>query len=613
MSDIIKLLPDSLANQIAAGEVIQRPASVVKELLENSVDAGASSVSVIIRDAGGTLIQVVDDGKGMTETDARMSLERHATSKISKADDLFAIRTMGFRGEALASIAAVSQMELKTKSTQRDVGTEIQVEASRVKAQDICAHPGGTTISVKNLFYNVPVRRKFLKSDAVEMRHIIDEFERVALANEQVEFKLYHNDQQLFHLPATILRERITAIFGKSYHDKIVPVEELTDLVGIKGFIGKPETARRTRGEQFMFVNGRFFKSSYFHSAIQQAFDGLVPSGHHPAYFIYFTVDPASIDVNIHPTKTEIKFEDERSVFAILRSTVKRSLGQYHVSPSLDFDRDETFDINPAKQHQHIPQPGITVDKNFNPFEVEKPAVRQQDWARGSSFHKQETTGWEEMYASMNKTLSAPGDTVSQIEFEHEPTADRDNTIVRQIGNRYILVQSDEGIFLLHQYRAHVRVMYESFETTLGQGNKAVQQLLFPVTLEFNAQDSVILNLVMDALNDVGFDMSALGKNAFIVRGLPANCANISIEEMIAGFIDDMREDRPTETSKLFQRVTRSLAQHTAIKSGIEMQAQEMITLFRQLMRCNQPQFDLNGKPTFMLINNQMLDKLFNA
>ncbi len=611
MADIIKLLPDSLANQIAAGEVIQRPASVVKELLENSVDADASHIQLIVKESGRNLIQVVDDGKGMTEADARMSLERHATSKIATSDDLFHIRTMGFRGEALASIAAVAQLEMKSRSENRKVGTHLLIEASKLRFQEACAQEQGSTISVKNLFFNVPVRRKFLKSDAVEMRHIIDEFQRVALVNEAIEFKLYHNDQQLFFLPKSNLRQRVTHIFGKSYNEKIVPVDEETDLVKVRGFIGKPEAARKTRGEQFFFVNGRYFKSSYFHAAIQQAFDGLIQPKHHASYFIYFEVDPESIDVNIHPTKTEIKFEDERSIYAIVRSAVKRSIGQYHVSPSLDFDKETAFDYLPPKEGSHIPEPGITVDANFNPFTPEK-RQRQTDWERGSSFqHKQPSaTGWEQLYEGLNQSLSKPEPASDEQILELE--GDENNTIVRQIGLKYILVQSSEGIFLIHQYRAHMRILFEAFERTLTTEKKASQQSLFPTTLALSKQDANLLASLTQPLTNMGFEIESFGGDSFIIRAVPAACTEINIEEVIGGFIDDLRSDKPTDESELMQRVVRSMAQQSAIKSGKALKAQEMLELFRSLMRCSDPQRDLNGRPTFVLMNGGMLDKIFD-
>jgi DNA mismatch repair protein MutL len=609
MADIIKLLPDALANQIAAGEVIQRPASVVKELMENSVDAGSNQIQLIVKDAGRSLIQVVDDGKGMTEADARMSIERHATSKIANSEDLFRIRTMGFRGEALASIAAVAQLEVKTKSQSRKVGTHLLVEGSQVKFQEPCALEGGSVISVKNLFFNVPVRRKFLKSDAVELRHIIDEFQRVALVHPELEFKLYHNDQQLFFLPKSNLRQRVSAIFGKGYNEKLVPVEEETDLVKISGFIGKPEAARKTRGEQFLFVNGRYFKSSYFHSAIQAGFEDLIPAKHFPSYFIYFDVKPESIDVNIHPTKTEIKFEDERSIYAILRSTIKRSIGQYHVSPSLDFEREQSFDILPLKKGSSVPPPGITVDPTFNPFDQEK-RKSQSNWERGASFQPS-SVGWEKLYDGLNQTLSKQESSLPQEQvLELEGT--ESDTIVRQIGLKYILVQSSEGIFLVHQYRAHMRILFEELErSTIGNTTMA-QQSLFPETLELSTQDAALFKTLIQSLQSIGFEIEPFGGNAFIIRAVPASCTDINVHEVLGGFLDDLRGDRPSDGRELTSRVIKSMAQQAAIKSGKALQAQEMLDIFRSLMRCTDPQRDLNGRATFVLLNGAMLDKLFD-
>lgn len=615
MPDLIKLLPDALANQIAAGEVIQRPASVVKELLENSVDADAGHIQLIVKDSGKALIQVVDDGKGMSEADARMSLERHATSKISKTDDLFHIQTMGFRGEALASIAAVAQLEMKSRSEDRKVGTHLMAEGSKVKFQEVCAFERGTSISVKNLFFNTPARRKFLKSDAVEMRHIIDEFERVALVNPDIEFKLFHNDQQLFFLPKAPLRQRVIGIMGKSYNEKLVPVEEATDLVKISGFIGKPESARKTRGEQFLFVNNRFFKSSYFHHAIQQAFEGLIQSGHHPSYFIYFEVEPEAIDVNIHPTKTEIKFEDEKSIYAILRSAVKRSIGQYHVAPSIDFEREESFDILPPAKGSQPEPPGVTIDPNFNPFDASHQQGKKQDWERGQAFqHRTSSAGWEKVYKGLEPKVPTRQEFETPEEQEQllELSGDDDNTIVRQIGLKYILVQSQEGIFLLHQYRAHTRILFETFETALLSEQHASQQSLFPTQIELSAQDAALLNGLQEPLRSIGFDIESFGNNSFIIRAVPTACTEMNVADVLGGFIDDLREDRPTDEGELRGKVIKSMAQRSAIKSGKELKAQEMLSLFRTLMRCKSPQHDLNGRPTFVLMNGGMLDKIFD-
>lgn len=610
MADIIKLLPDSIANQIAAGEVIQRPASVVKELLENSVDAGAKHIQLIVKDSGKTLIQVVDDGKGMTETDARMSLERHATSKIRSAEDLFHLSTMGFRGEALASIAAVAQFDIKTRAIGTDIGTHLVVEASTVKEQEICATPVGTTMAIKNLFFNLPARRKFLKSDPVELRHIIDEFERVALVNDHVEFKLYHNDQELFFLPIGTKRQRIINVLGKSYNEKLVPVDESTDIVNISGFVGKPESAKKGRGEQFLFVNNRYFKSGYFHSAIQNAFEGLIPSGFHPSYFIYLEVDPESIDVNIHPTKTEIKFEQEKAIYAFLRSAVKRSLGQYHVAPSLDFDLETAFDVVPLRKDQEVKMPTIEVDPEYNPFESteRKPRQSNSDWASGQRFQKPMTQNWESLYENLN-TMATPDEQIQKLEL----SGSDDQTKVRQIGLRYILVQSEDGIFLLHQYRAHARILLEDFETSLSEHPQGSQQELFPSTIDLSPQDAALMASVMPTLDKIGFQIELFGQHSFIIRGIPSACIELNIEDTLLGFINDLKANKPADEAQMRDRIVRSMAQQTAIKSGRTLKAQEMLAMFRNLMRCKQPQYDLNGKPTFVLLNSGTLDKLFEA
>lgn len=610
MADIIKLLPDSIANQIAAGEVIQRPASVVKEILENSVDAGAKHIHLIVKDSGKSLIQVIDDGNGMSETDARMSLERHATSKIRTADDLFKLVTMGFRGEALASIAAVAQLEIKTKPESSEVGTRLIVEGSQLKSQEACAAKKGTIISIKNLFFNVPARRKFLKSDPVELRHIIDEFERVALVNEHIEFKFNHNDQELFYLPISSKRQRIISVIGKSINEKIVPIEEETDLIKISGFVAKPEAAKKGRGEQFLFVNNRFFKSAYFHSAIQNAFDGLIQSGFHPSYFIYFEVNPEAIDVNIHPTKTEIKFEHEKAIYAILRSTVKRSLGQYHVMPSLDFDLETAFDFLPANKDREIKAPTIKVDPTYNPFEIDekKPKMSNTQWSSGQRFQRPITQNWESLYEHLN-TMATPETDIPKLDFE----VNKDNINVKQIALRYILVESEEGTFLLHQYRAHARILHEEFESSLVAQTQGSQQELFPTTLDLSSQDATIFKTAIQTLDKIGFKIESFGQNSFIIRGIPAACLGINIEETLLGFINELRENKPSDDEHFNGKIVRSIAQQTAIKSGRVLKAQEMLSLFRNLMRCKQPQYDLNGKPTFLLLNGRTLDKLFDA
>lgn len=600
MADIVKLLPDSIANQIAAGEVIQRPASVVKELLENSIDAGAQNIQLIVRDAGATLIQVVDDGHGMSETDARMSLERHATSKITTADDLFRLRTMGFRGEALASIAAVARIEIKTRTASRELGTELVAEASTVKAQQHVAHGIGTTVSVKNLFFNVPARRKFLKTDAVELRHIYDEFHRVALAHPELKFMLHQGDQLVYQLPAANLRRRIEKLMGKTFEDALLKVEEHCDFVRIEGFVGKPEVARRSRGEQFLFVNKRFFRSTYLHTAVVQAFENLLPHGQHPAYFLFLTVEPDTIDVNIHPTKTEIKFADEKALFAVLRSAVKRAIGHFHLSPRLDFEQEQAFDVPPPSNGTHVAQPQIRVNPDYNPF---KPEISTRNWEQGRNL-RSSVSGWESLYSPPEPT---------PIQTHLEQPAQKSVHETRQIGTRYVMVISDEGVFVLHQHRAHLRVLFEAFENSVQRGEPAIQQSLFPVTMDVNAADMALFVEAMPILRAMGFDAEPLGKQQVVVRGTPDACPEVDVVASLAGFLDDMRKNKPLEADKLREHRLRSMASHSAIKAGQPLDAGQRLGLFNALMNCRTPQHDPMGRPTFAVLNSNTLDTLFEA
>jgi len=449
MSDIIQLLPDHVANQIAAGEVVQRPASVVKELLENSIDASSTSIQLIIRDAGKTLIQVIDNGKGMSTTDAKLSFERHATSKIRVAEDLFKLHTKGFRGEAMASIAAISHVEMKTKQNSQEIGTHIKIEGSKVMYQEMTATPVGTNIAVKNLFYNIPARRNFLKSDTIETRHIIDEFQRVSLTHPEIDFSLYHNDNEIYLLKASNLRKRIVAIFGAKMNEKLVPVSEDTEMISIEGFITKPNFSKKKRGEQFFFVNNRYVKSPYLNHAVVAAFEGLLEHGSHPSYFLYLTVPSKSIDINIHPTKTEVKFDDEKAVYAILRATVKHSLGQYNVAPILDFNRDATLDTpyNFTKQESKPSSPKITVDPSFNPFSNEDTIQNKSSYQ-----HVKENSNWESLYVTTDEVE------FQEKLFDNEQTYPSNKTI--QIQRKYLLSSIKSGVVLIHQSLAHQRVLY---------------------------------------------------------------------------------------------------------------------------------------------------------
>ena len=487
MSDIIKLLPDSVANKIAAGEVIQRPASAAKELLENSIDSGASEIKLIIKDAGKTLIQVVDNGSGMSETDARMSFERHATSKIQSANDLFAIRTMGFRGEALASIAAIAHVDIKTKLSNQELGSHICIEGSEVKSQDAVSCTDGTNISVKNLFFNVPARRNFLKSNNVETRHIIEEFNRVALVNPNIEFSFIHNERKVFKLPISNLKQRITGIMGSNYGQKLVPVEQKTDKINITGYIGKPEFAKKTRGEQYFFVNNRFIKHPYLNHAVDNAFQELLPSKAFPSYFIYFDVDPKQIDINIHPTKTEVNFLDNKLIYAILRSAVKQGLGKYNITPTIDFEVEQSFDAPNPPKGKPIINPFEKTESTFNPFETQQQKIQTKREVSNSE-------NWEKLFAGknvQNEIFESPDDAKSNNEHLNElRTSNNENGTeerkIFQIQNRYILTFIKSGILIIDQQNAHERILYERYKKMLENKKGNSQQELFPQNISLH-------------------------------------------------------------------------------------------------------------------------------
>ncbi|MBK7182094.1 MAG: DNA mismatch repair endonuclease MutL [Bacteroidetes bacterium] len=614
MADIIQLLPDSVANQIAAGEVVQRPASAVKELMENALDAGAKSIKLIVKDAGKTLIQVIDNGCGMSETDARMSFERHATSKIRKADDLFAIRTMGFRGEALASIAAIAQVELKTKRIGDEVGVKIEIEGSELKSQEACNAPEGTSISIKNLFYNVPARRNFLKTDSVELRHIIDEFQRVAIPNPEVAFSLHHNNSEIFNLTAGNLKQRLMGIFGNSYNSRLVPVEEDTDIVKIKGFVIKPEFAKKTRGEQFFFLNKRFIKNAYLHHAVQAAFDQLLPNDSFASYFLMLDVNPKTIDINIHPTKTEVKFEDEKAIYAFLRSTVKKSLGQFNIAPSLDFDQEAHLYNMPLKPIDGIiKQPTIKVDPTYNPFKVEKPDFSKNTTDRELS----NKSNWEKMYSRHNDNqqhFELKQDEVQQQSID----ADWDNElhesnkkITYQLHNRYILSHIKTGFMVIDQQGAHERILYERILASFEKHKSATQQELFPKAIELNAADFALVKELRDDILAIGFDISEFGKNTFVIHGVPADTAQHDSVQLLEGLLENYKQNMMELKSDKRENLARSMAFNTAIKSGKVLTQEEMNNLIDELFACKMPYSTPTGKPTITTFSLEDLDKRF--
>ena len=599
MSDLIQLLPDHVANQIAAGEVIQRPSSAVKELIENAIDAGASNIKLIIKDAGRTLIQVVDNGSGMSDTDARMSLERHATSKIKKADDLFSIRTMGFRGEAMASMAAISHLEIKTKLHSNDLGTKILIEGSELKSQESCATNNGTSISIKNLFFNVPARRNFLKSDNVELKHIIDEFQRMALAHPDCAMSFFQNDKEVFNLPSSSLKQRIVGIFGNKYNEKLVPVKEETSLVAVNGFVGKPEFSRKTRGEQFFFVNQRFIKSGYLHHAVANAFQELIPEKHHPSYFLFFDIDPKFIDVNIHPTKTEIKFEDEKSIYAIVRSCVKRALGVHNIVPSLDFEKDPAFDNIPNSKKVNLKEPSIKVDSSYNPFEQKTKSDNTY-----SPTPKVKTENWEQLF----EELPTPSNNTTEVleKSWSENTEETDKTIF-QLNKQYIVSSIKSGLMIIHQQRAHERILYEYY-LKMQHNEGPSQQLLFPKTIELAPSDIEIVKTISDELLNMGFRFDYLNKNSIVVLGTPTDVEMDNLDKVIEELVEQFKNESSIEKH---DNLSRSLAKSMSIQSRRKLNQEEMRSIIDNLFACQIPNTTAKGKPTLITLTLEELVKKF--
>lgn len=610
MADIIRLLPDNVANQIAAGEVVQRPASVVKELLENSVDAGATDIQLIVQESGKSLIQVIDNGKGMSEADARLAFERHATSKIQKAEDIFGILTKGFRGEALASIAAVSKMQMRSRETDADLATELKIAANKIESQEACNAPIGTNISVRSLFYNIPARRNFLKSNQVELRHIIDEFERVAMAHPEVAFRFEHNSNELFHLPASALRQRIVNIFGKKYNEKLVPVEEETDLVRIKGFVGKPEFAKKTRGEQFFFVNMRYIRNPYLHKAVQKAFEGLLLEGSHPSYFLYLDIDPAGIDVNIHPTKTEIKFEDERSIHSIIRTAVKHSLGQYNIAPSLDFERDQQF-TPPPPSGQNIEAPGVYIDPSFNPFDnKEAPNKSTTSNYQQKSFSQERFRDSGEWESLLNQ-IPELAEQAEQTEIESS-----DQELVKanylQVGRKFLLKSHGDGLMLIHQARAHRRVLYEKILNSLKNQQIASQQLLFPQQISFSPSDHSIITELLPQLRELGFDLDEFGQNELVVHGIPLFLEGKPLDEVLHQILENSKDFVKLDKAELADNMAVKMAKLAALKVGTVLEQEVMAHLVDELFACASPYLSPEGKPTIINLALGDIDKTFN-
>ena len=617
MSSIIQLLPDHVANQIAAGEVVQRPASVVKELLENAVDAKATDIKLILKDAGKSLIQVIDNGVGMSVTDSRLCFERHATSKIRQAEDLFSLHTKGFRGEALASIAAIAHVEMKTKQDQEELGIHIVVEGSKFVSQEPAVLPKGTSFAVKNLFFNIPARRNFLKSETVEQRHIVDEFQRVAMAHPTIHFTMYHNGSEMFNLPISNYRQRIVNIFSGKTNEKLVPVSEETEIVSLQGFVGKPEFAKKNRGEQFFFVNNRFIKSGYLHHAVMAAYEGLLKDGAQPSYFLYLNVPPHTIDINIHPTKTEIKFDDEHSLYAILRSSIKHSLGQFNVAPVLDFERDPNLDTPYDYQGKNAEYPTIQVDSNFNPFAETKPS---KSFSSSSNYKKSEIAQpiWESLYVGLKQNTQE----IAEMTFENEEAVtsslfeenDIEQEIKRtyQIHKKYIVSPIKSGMVIINQKRAHERVLYEEFLTNMTVQQASSQRLLFPLELFFSPNEIELVRELQLSLENLGFIFDAFAESSIVISGLPITITESKVSIVLDDLLTDLQNGIVTDSFSQNDTIAKSMCKSLAVRTGTYLTEKEQESLVHNLFACKEPNVSPFQKPTFITMSVEDLDKKFS-
>lgn len=609
--DIIHLLPDSVANQIAAGEVIQRPASVIKELVENAVDAGAMTVDVIVVDAGRTSIQVIDDGKGMSETDARLAFERHATSKIQKAEDLFTLHTMGFRGEALPSIAAVAQVRLITRTMDHELGTELQIEGSQVVSQSPCSCPVGANFEIRNLFYNVPARRKFLKSNQTELNNITQEFERIALVNPSVSFTLTHNGTLVTKLPASSLRQRIVNVFGKRLNEQLLSLDVETSIVHLSGFVGRPESAKKKGAYQYFFVNGRYMRHPYFHKAVVEAFDQLIPVGEQVPYFLYFQVDPSAIDVNIHPTKTEIKFENEMAIWQIVIAAIRETLGRFNAVPTIDFDTEGRPDI-PVYNTQQSPRvspPKVEVDTSYNPF--------QQN---SESFSAHRSVDWEKLYAGLEKassTVSATDISTPVVqpslydEIEEGPIVEM-SAEHYQLKGQYILSSVRSGLMIVDQHRAHIRVLYDKYRMQMNGQPVSTQGLLFPEMVQFAPSDAVLLEQMIVDLHALGFDLSPLGQGSFALNGVPSGLEGVDYGKLLSEMVSSVRETGTGIENSIQHKLALTLARSSSIPVGQVLGVQEMDALINDLYACENPNYTPDGKVIVAILQQENLDKMFS-
>jgi DNA mismatch repair protein MutL len=613
MPDVIQLLPDSVANQIAAGEVVQRPASVVKELMENSIDAGSKNIQVVIRDGGKALIQIIDDGFGMSETDARLCFERHATSKIREASDLFAIQTMGFRGEALASIAAVAEVELKTKPSLGQVGTTIRISGSEVLEHEPTSCSTGTSISVKNLFFNIPARRKFLKSSSLELKHIISEFQRVSLANPQVAFTLSHNGADIYKLPKGSIKQRLTYLMGKNLGQNLIDISTQTSVVQINGFIGKPEIAKKTPGEQFFFVNNRFMKNPYLHKAIMKAYEKLISPDNIPPYFIFLSVDPSTIDVNIHPTKTEIKFEDERMVWQILNAAVREAMGKFAIVPSIDFETEMVVDIPFFPKSAPVSPPEIELNPDFNPFD--RDYVSRSSSQQTHGHNRPSTKGWQQLF-EQNQGVDFEEKQQESIQLlfnkaESVPLFPKASQRFFQLKNRYILSSVKSGLMVIDQKRAHERILYENYLQSISSGSTSSQQELFPQSFELNSGDLTLLSELAEDMAMLGVSISFLGHNTIAVNALPSNVKVANAEQLIYDFIQAFKENTGDQSHGIQQQMALSLAKASSIPYNRQLEPIEMQDLVDKLFACQQPNISPDGKPTITILPLEELEKKF--
>lgn len=635
MSDIIQLLPEALANQIAAGEVVQRPASVVKELLENAIDAGSTEVQLIIKNAGKTLIQVIDDGKGMSESDARMCFERHATSKLRTTEDLFNIRTMGFRGEAMASIAAVAQVELVSKQLEDELGTKLRINGSELESHEPEVCEIGSSISVKNLFFNVPARRNFLKSNAVELKHIIEEFQRVALAHTDVAFSMMQNDMEIFNLPVSNLSQRIVRIFGKNYKGQLVGVEEETDHVKITGFVGKPESAKKTRGEQYFFANNRFIKSHYLNHAVMNAFEGLLQQGTHPFYVLFIEIDPKHIDINVHPTKTEIKFDDERTVYAIMQASVKKSIGMHNLTPSLDFERDINFGNSTVGKRDY--------DDDNSPFKNWTPPTEEPSFSDPSkssisfdSFpreskpsevtHRENNNkkNWDSLYDHFDQapvhdfaterkqepeTLGFLDSQINQLEDKEEIKTEPE--AIFQLQSSCIVTQTKSGLLLVDQQAAHERVLFEKYLRSLQNKKGLSQQVLFPQHLDLSPSDFHLVMDLQDEIGELGFVFEEFGKNAIVINGIPTTITQGGEKSLFEGLVEQYKWNTQELKLSKSENLAQAFAKRSRMNKGQKMEKEEMNSLIGQLFGCENPNYTPDGRPTFVILGVETIEQYF--